>query len=278
MTSRALPAKRIEANGLVHHVVDAGEGPAVLLLHGFPDSADLWRNQVPVLVEAGYRVVAPDLRGFGDTDRPETVDDYLIFNAVADVRAIAAALGIERAHVVGHDFGAGVAWVTAIANGGFIDKLVAISVGHPAAFTRATLPQLRSSWYTFMFQFAGTAEALLEKDNWAVFRAWMDDHPDPDGVIASMSRPGALTAALGYYRANTRPEMWGADLPFPPVEAPTLGIWGEGDPFLTEEQMLDSVVSVAGSWRYERIPDAGHWIPLRRPAELNALLLEFLRG
>ena len=278
MTGRALPAKRIRANGLTHHVVDEGNGPAVILLHGFPDSADLWRYQVPVLVDAGYRVLAPDLRGFGDTDRPAAVEDYVVFNAVADIRAIAASLGIEHAHVIGHDFGAGAAWLAATADPGFVDKLVAISVGHPSAFTRAALPQLRSSWYTFLFQFAGTSEALLEKDNWALLRAWMDDRPDPDDVIASMSRPGALTAGLSYYRANVRPEMWGVDLSLPPIEVPTLGIWGEGDPFLTEEQMLDSVVSVAGPWRYERVPDAGHWIPLRRPEELNALLLEFLRS
>lgn len=278
MNGRALPGKRIEANGLTHHVVDVGEGPAVILLHGFPDSADLWRNQVPVLVDAGYRVVAPDLRGFGDTDRAGAVEEYVVFHAVADVRAIAASLGIDRAHVVGHDFGAGAAWISATADADFVDKLVAISVGHPSAFTRATLPQLRASWYTFLFQFAGTAEALLEKDNWALFRAWMDDHPDPDDVIAAMSRPGALTAALSYYRANTRPEVWGVDLGMPAIEVPTLGIWGEGDPFLIEEQMLDSVISVAGPWRYERVASAGHWIPLRRPDELNALLLEFLRS
>jgi len=273
---RAFDGKRIEANGLVHYVVDEGVGQAVILLHGFPDSADLWRNQIPVLVNAGYRVVAPDLRGFGDSEPAAAVEDYLIFNAVADARAIAAALGIGRAHIVGHDFGAGAAWLSATVDAEFVDKLIAISVGHPSTFTRATLPQLRSSWYTFMFQFAGTAEALLQKDNWALFRAWMDDHPDPDDVIAMMSRPGALTAALNYYRANTRPEVWGADLVLPAVEVPTLGIWGEGDPFLTEEQMLDSVVAVGGPWRYERIAAAGHWVPLRRPDELNALLLEFL--
>jgi pimeloyl-ACP methyl ester carboxylesterase len=275
MTARALPAKRVEANGLTHHVVDQGEGPAILLMHGFPDSADLWRNQVPVLVDAGYRVIAPDLRGFGDSDRPEAVEDYLLFNTVADLRAIATALGVERALVVGHDFGAGAAWLTATFDAAFVEKLVAISVGHPSTFTRATLPQLRASWYTFMFQFADTAEALLAKDDWAVFRAWMDDHPDPDGVIGSMSRPGSLTAALNYYRANTRPELWGVDLPLPPVEVPTLGIWGAGDPFLTEEQMSGSARMVSAPWRYERVDDAGHWVPLRKPQALNALLLEF---
>ena len=278
MTERALPAKRIEANGLTFHVVDEGEGRAVLLLHGFPDSADLWRNQVPALVEAGYRVIAPDLRGFGDSDRAETVDDYFLFNTIADVRAIAETLGVERAIVVGHDFGAGAAWLTATSDAGFVEKLVAISVGHPSTFTRATLQQLRASWYTFMFQFADTAEALLAKDDWAIFRAWMDDHPDPEDVIRSMSRPGSLTAALNYYRANTRPEVWGADLPFPPVEVPTLGIWGAGDPFLTEEQMSQSGGMVSAPWRYERVDDAGHWVPLRKPEALIALLLEFFAG
>lgn len=277
MTGRAFAGKRLETNGISLHVVDEGAGPAVMLLHGFPDSADLWRHQVPALVEAGFRVIAPDLRGFGDSGRPDAVDDYGIFNSVSDVRGIMDTLGIEKAHVVGHDMGAGVAWLLATAEPGRVDRLVAMTVGHPGTFTRATFNQMRSSWYTFFFQFAGTAEELFARDDWRLFREWLATHPEPDAVIEAMSRPGAFTAGLNWYRANVRPEVWGIEIPYPEISAPTLGMWATRDAFLGEEQMVDSVQYCTGEWRYERI-DAGHWIQLDRPEELNALLLEFLRG
>jgi pimeloyl-ACP methyl ester carboxylesterase len=278
VAERALKGKRIEANGLMLNVVDEGEGPAVVMLHGFPDSADLWRHQLPALVRAGFRVVAPDMRGFGDSDRPQSVNDYVIFNAVADVRAIMDVLEIARAHVVGHDHGAGVAWLLATGEPSRVERLAALSVGHPGAFTRPLIAQLRRSWYTFMFQFAGVAENLLSLDEWRLMRDWAAGSPDVDRYIEDLARPGALTAGLNWYRANTPPEIWGIDLPYPEIAAPTLGVWSNGDSLLGEEQMIDSVQYLTGPWRYERFDDVGHWIPIEEPERLNALLLEFLRA
>lgn len=277
MAERAFPGKRVEANGLTFHVVDEGDGPAVVLLHGFPDTADLWRYQVRALVDAGRRVVAPDLRGFGDSDRPGSVDDYFLFNGVADVRGILDALGIERASVVGHDFGAGVAWALAIAEAERVERMVAISVGHPAVFTRPSFDQLRRSWYTFVFQFPGVAEELFSRDDFQLLREWAGRHPDIDASIERFREPGAFTAALSWYRANLRPEIWSVDVPFPAAEVPVLGIWGAQDPYLSEAQVTNSAELVP-DWRYERIEGAGHWIQLDRPDELNALLLDFLKG
>jgi pimeloyl-ACP methyl ester carboxylesterase len=268
----------IEANGLNHFVVDQGDGPAVVLLHGFPDSAEMWRRQVPPIVEAGYRVIAPDLRGFGDSDKPEGVDNYTIFNAVADTRTIMESLGLERAHIVGHDYGAGVAWLTASLEPALVDKLAVLSVGHPGTVTRPLFGQMQLSWYTFFFQFEATAEAALEKDDWSLMRQWLASSPDRDSCLANLQRPGALTAGLSWYRANMRPEIWGTEIPFPEVTAPTMGIWGERDAFLTESQMTDSVQFCSGEWRYERINGAGHWLMLDEPDEVNALLLDFLAG
>jgi pimeloyl-ACP methyl ester carboxylesterase len=268
----------IEANGLRHFVVDQGSGPAVVLLHGFPDSAELWRNQVPALVEEGYRVIAPDLRGFGDTDKPVGVDNYVIFNAVADVTAIMTRLGVENASVVGHDFGAGVAWMLTTAEPARVERLVAISVGHPGAFTRATFKQMQASWYSFLFQYEGLAEELLAKDGWSLLREWAASSPDLDRSLEAMSDRASLTAGLSWYRANMTPQIWGVEIPFPEIATPVMGIWGTTDFALREEQMTDSVQYLTGAWRYERLEGLGHWLMLEKPDQLNALLLDFLKS
>lgn len=278
MRGRVLAGKEIEANGLSHFVVDRGEGPVVVLLHGFPDSADLWRNQVAGLVENGFRVIAPDLRGFGDTDKPVGVDNYVMFNAVADLREILDALGIARATIVGHDFGAGAAWLFATAEPAMTEGLVVVSVGHPGAFTRARFKQMQLSWYSFLFQYEGLAEDLLAKDGWALFREWLASSPDMERSLEAMSDRAALTAGLSWYRANMTPQIWGIDIPFPEIAAPTMGVWGSTDFALSEEQMTDSVQYLTGPWRYERIEGAGHWVPLERPQEFTALLLDFLKS
>ena len=167
----------------------------MLLLHGFPDSSRLWREQIPALNAAGLRTVAPDLRGFGESDRPQDVEAYSVGRSVGDIVAVLDGLGIERAHVVGHDWGAGVAWALALLVPERVDKLVVMSVGHPATFARPPLAQREKSWYMLFFQFP-EAEALLERDDWALMREWAATHPDLERVFADLQRPGALTAAL----------------------------------------------------------------------------------
>jgi pimeloyl-ACP methyl ester carboxylesterase len=250
--------------------------PAVLLLHGWPDSHRLWRHQVPALTAAGFRTVAPDLRGFGDSDRPEDVAAYGLAHILGDVVGVLDHLGIERAHVVGHDWGAAVAWALAALLPDRVDHLVALSVGHPAAFRAAGLPQREKSWYMLLFQFEGVAERWLSDDDYANFRSW-GRHPDAEAAIAHLSRPGALTASLNWYRANLPPvTLVEPALEVPPVARPTMGLWSKGDMALVEENVTGSAAHVTAGWRYERIDDAGHWIPLEAPDELTALLLDFL--
>jgi pimeloyl-ACP methyl ester carboxylesterase len=275
---RALPGKRIEANGLTHYVADQGEGSPVVLLHGFPDTADLWRFQVPALVDAGFRVIAPDLRGFGDSDRAASDDDYFIFNAVNDVIAIADALGIRSFHLVGHDFGAGTGWMLATTHPDRVERYVALTVGHPGALVLQGLEQMRRSWYSFLFQFKGLAEEKLMANDWSLMREWLAQSSDIERSIEMLSRPGTLSATLGWYRANMKPDFWGVPLDYPPVTIPVMGIYPSEDFALTEEQMTGSKDYVAGEWRYERIDGAGHWVQLERPDEINALLLAFLRA
>jgi pimeloyl-ACP methyl ester carboxylesterase len=270
----------IEVDGLCLHVVVEGEGPAVLLLHGFPDSSHLWRHQIPVLVEAGFSVVAPDLRGFGQSDRPEGVEAYRLEAVFGDVAGILDALAIERAHVVGHDWGAAVAWALAALLPQRVDRLVALSVGHPAQFRSVGIRQREMSWYTLLFQFTGVAEEALQREDWRLLRELGRGDGDVDRYVADLSRPGALTAALNWYRANLPPEiLFAADpVALPPVGCPTMGVWSSGEHYLTEELMTGSEAHVHDDWRYERIEGASHWIPLDAPDELNGLLLSFLTG
>ena len=269
--------RRITGDGVELNVRDEGEGQAVLLLHGFPDSARLWRHQIPTLLDAGFRVVAPDQRGFGDSDKPQEIAACGFGHLVSDMLAVLDDAGVEKAHVVGHDWGAAVAWALAILAPERVDRLAVLSVGHPTAFGARGIEQRRLSWYMLLFQFE-EAEALLRKDDWALMREWAASHPDLDQAIEDLSRPGALTAALNWYRASLHPRGELSERgALPLVRADTLGVFSTGDAFLLEDQMTGSGPHIAGRWRYERIEDAGHWLQLEQPERINALLLDFLR-
>jgi pimeloyl-ACP methyl ester carboxylesterase len=266
---------RIRGAGVTLEVKDEGRGDPVLLLHGFPDSSRLWRKQIPVLVEAGFRVVAPDLRGFGESDRPSQVRDYTMPKILADLRAVLDALGIDRASVVGHDWGAIAAWGLAGWHPERVDRLVAVSVGHPKSFLRAALSsgQAIRSLYALFFQIPHLSEAAIRAGDWALLRRSLGRAHDFEHYLRDLSRPGALTAALNWYRANGRVDRLAR---YPNVSAPTLGIIGSRDAALGRDQMAGSGRYVNAAWRYEIIP-GGHWLPLTRADELNRLLLGFLR-
>ena len=269
---------RVDVDGVGIEYEVTGEGPPVMLLHGFPDSGRLWRHQVPALAEAGFKVIVPDLRGYGRSDKPPEVAAYTMDLLVGDVLAVMAAAGAERAHVVGHDWGAGLAWAIASVAAERVDHLVALSVGHPATFFADGFEQNEKSWYILLFQFKEIAEQWLSGDGWANFRAWAR-HPDADAAIAELEADGSLTPGLNYYRANIPPEVFvQSGLEFPPVQAPTMGVWSSGDVALTEGQMTSSASNVAGSWRYERLDGPGHWLQLEAPDEVNRLLVDFLSG
>jgi pimeloyl-ACP methyl ester carboxylesterase len=269
---------QLEVNGLRLNVQDEGEGPAVVLLHGWPDSHHLWRNQVPALVDAGHRVVTFDLRGFGESDKPVDVESYAIPHHLADVQALADALGLEKFALVGHDWGAGIAWAFASLVPDRVERLVAISVGHPTAFQDADFEQRRRSWYMLLFNLP-IAEDVLPRDNWQMLDAF-GPCPEFDRYVADLSRPGALRASLGIYRANVPPEalFLGDPMVLPPVLMPVLGIWSTQDAALTEQQMVRSGEFVGGSWQYERIEGCGHWVPVEAADRFTPMLVEFLAG
>jgi pimeloyl-ACP methyl ester carboxylesterase len=265
---------RVTVDGVVISYEVAGEGRPVLLLHGFPDTGACWRHQVPALVSAGFQVVVPDLRGYGDSDKPSDVAAYSFPFLAGDVLGVLDDLGIQRAHVVGHDWGAALGWVLASLVADRVDQLAVLSVGHPSGFLR-TLEQREKSWYMLLFQFEGVAEHWLSDDEWANFHEW-SRHPDP-AVTTRLEADHSLTPALNYYRANLSPQTWIAPpVALAPVAASTMGIWSTGDMALTEVQMTDSRAHVTGPWRYERVEGAGHWLQLEAPDRVNELLVDFL--
>lgn len=274
-------SRTVEVAGEPFPVVDVGKGPAVLLLHGFPDSRFLWRHQVPVLVDAGYRVIAPDLRGFGDAPRPTELRAYRRPALVADTLGLLDALGLDRAHLVGHDWGASLSWRIAGSYPDRVDRLVACSVGAPMTPGWESAEQKEKSRYFEFFCRPGEAEAAIVADDWKVLRDWFHGQGDQERYLRDLARPGALTAGLNWYRGAFVPlepdeTPWPSLPKWDKVRSPTLGVWGEDDPFLLEPQIAGSAPFVDAPWRYERIRDAGHWLMLDQPAAFNRLLLDFL--
>lgn len=266
-------ASLIAVNGLHMHVVMAGQGPPVLLLHGFPDTHLVWRKQVQPLVDAGFRVIAPDLRGYGKTDAPPQVEAYTINQLRTDVLALLDALGIDKARVIGHDWGAIIGWAVCTAAPGRVERFVALSAGHPAALTHAGLGQRLRLSYVLGFALPGVAEHALRAGNWFFLRKFTRDRIQIGHWRRNLRPPGRLTAALNYYRANLKlglPQDW------PAVRVPVMGVWSDGDAALGERQMRDSACYVAGEFRYERIDSADHWVQLTGADRLNPLLVEYL--
>lgn len=264
----------MRVNGTDLSVVIEGKGQDVLLLHGFPDDHDVWREQIPVLVRAGYRVIAPDLRGCGSSSVAAAQRDYAVANLVADVVGLLDALGIACVRLVAHDWGAVIGWQVCLLHPDRIDRYVALSVGHPQAYARAPLEQKRKGWYVLFFQLRGVAEVALRWHDWFLFRKLTRFDSEVSSWITKLNRPGRLTAALRYYRANVGivvPRVW------PHARVPVMGIWSDGDAFLAESQMLATKNFVDAPWRYERIAGANHWVQLTGTGRVNALLLDYLR-
>jgi pimeloyl-ACP methyl ester carboxylesterase len=257
-------------------VTEEGRGTPVLMLHGFPDSARLWRHQVPALVAAGHRVIAPDQRGFGASDKPQDVAAYALPEVLADAVALLDHFGLERVRLVSHDWGAAVGWALAAYHPERVERHVALSVGHLSSLWHAGLAQRRLAWYMLLFMRQGLAEEILVRQDWQFFRDLWQHHPEMDTWLADLARPGALTAALNWYRANVDVETWTEEgWVMPRVSVPTLGVWSSGDAYLTETQMVGSQAWMDAEWQYARVEGATHWLMIDRPAHVTRLILDF---
>jgi pimeloyl-ACP methyl ester carboxylesterase len=268
------------------HYVEAGEGPLVLLLHGFPQFWYQWRHQVPALVWAGFRVVAPDMRGYNLSDKPAGVRAYRVELLARDVERLILACGEGTADVVGHDWGAITAWIAAMRYPERVQRLAILNVPHPARFLDGLLSpiQLLRSSYVFFFQIPRLPEEIIRVGDFALLRSLFRRDPvrpgaltaeDIERYIEAIARPEALTASLNYYRTLLRyPGETRALLQR--VEAPVLVIWGERDRFLSRRLAEPPHLWVPNLVRVKRLSDASHWVAEDRPVEVNTLLLDFL--
>ncbi|MBI4608053.1 MAG: alpha/beta hydrolase [Candidatus Rokubacteria bacterium] len=279
----------VEANGLRFHCVTAGEGPLVVLLHGFPEFWYSWRYQIPALARAGFTVLAPDLRGYNDSDKPEGIEAYRIGSIVEDIAGLIRALGHERAGIVGHDWGGAAAYAFAMLHPEMTVRLAVLNCPHPDAFTRAlrdgNQEQLKKSWYMFFFQFPGAPEELLSANNFrflkefAYANARKGTFPPPvlREYVAAMAKPGALTGSINWYRA-----MFRRGLPalreYPKISAPTLVIWGSRDHFLGQELTRGMRRNFSGPFRIAYLPGVSHWVQQEAPDRVNRLLIDFFKA
>ena len=277
----------VDTHGLRLHVAEAGpeDGPLVILLHGFPEFWYGWRHQIPALAAAGFRVWAPDQRGYNLSDKPSPVRAYRLAELVDDVLGLIDAQGRERAALVGHDWGATVAWVAAARAPARVSRLAILNVPHPAVMLRhlrRSLRQLVRSGYIAFFQIPRLPEAMLQARRWGGLSQLLlrSSRPDTFSDVdlrryrESWSQPGALTAMLHWYRAGFR---YGSDLStLGRVRSRCLMLWGVQDVALGQE-MAQPSIEMCDDGRLVFIEEATHWVQHDARARVNAELLAFLR-
>jgi pimeloyl-ACP methyl ester carboxylesterase len=278
-------------NGINMHFVEKGAGPLVVLLHGFPEMWWSWRYQISALAQAGYRAVAPDLRGYNDTDAKGPYDVDTLRD---DVVALLDHLGAEKAIVVAHDWGGYIAWHLASTRQSRLEKLVVMNMSHPALFHRALRTrwsQLRRSWYVLFFQLPVLPPLLLSRDHGAgvtrLLRAEAIDktHFGRDElapIAAAVTKPGRPAAMIGWYRAAFRAGLRGglggpAHLRgYERVTVPTLLLWGMNDTALGYHDLVPGTEQFAADLEIQTLPDCGHFVQSEQPQEVNRRLLQFL--
>ena len=276
----------LTANNLSFRCLAAGPDSAelALLLHGFPEGAESWSAQLEALGEAGFLAVAPDMRGYGGTDCPEGREAYRMPHLIDDVECLIAALGRERCHLAGHDWGSLVGWSFVSYRPHRVLTWTALSVGHPQAFAETirkdTDQQQRSTYIKLLLQPEKAEEVLSEGDFRRIRGMYRSAGPDVipeaqiDRFVRSLARTGRLTAGLNYYRANLSGQ---AQLAFPPITVATQLIWGDQDPALGAAQAHLTFKHMTGDYRLEVLEGAGHWLQFERAAAVSSLLLEWIR-
>ncbi|MDO9452061.1 MAG: alpha/beta fold hydrolase [Stagnimonas sp.] len=275
MTTSNIVRQQFVHRGLRLSYLDSAPGdarrPVILLLHGFPDEAAMWIPIIPGLHAAGFRVLAADTVGCGQSEMATRRDGYDIFRIVGDVVALLDQLGVQQAQIAGHDWGAVLAWFLAMHQPQRVQRLCVMSVGHPAAYVGAGLRQKLMGWYIVYFHMAGLSERLLMGRGWFSLRRVFGSHPEMESVMDRLRNPGRLTAALRIYRANIfQHVLFGRH---PRVRCPVLGLYSVGDAFLDAGQMRDSQHWVDSDFSYVALA-GGHWLPLEQLQRVQTLMLE----
>ncbi len=273
----------IATNGVKLHYVAAGSGPLMLLLHGFPECWYSWRYQLMEFAQ-DYRVVALDLRGYNDSEKPNDLSAYRFSTLVEDIKGVIQGLGYDQCILAGHDWGGAIAWQFAYTYPQFLEKLIILNIPHPAKFAEGLRnpQQLLRSWYILFFQLPFVPEWILQFNGYeAIAKAFsaMAVHPsafseaDLKVYQNAAAKPGALTAMLNYYRSNFNPDLllrhW------PVLQVPTLMIWGENDVALGKELTYGTEAYVE-NFQIHYIPNCSHWVQQEQPLEVNRLIQDFL--
>lgn len=279
--------RKATVNGVRLHYVEAGQGPLVVLLHGFPEFWYAWRHQIPALTAAGFRVIALDQRGYNTSAKPAGVAAYRLERLVDDVVGIIHAAGEDHAVIVGHDWGGAIAWSLAMRHPETVHRLIVLNGPHPRRVFEEfrTAAQLRKSWYIFFFQLPWLPEWLLRRGNYRALDIVLSRDPVRAGAFTAadiaayrtaLAQPGALTAAINYYRALFRRNLFDLYREQRRIDCPTLLIWGEQDRYLGL-RFTENLERWVSALTVARIPGASHWVQADAPERVNALLLDFLR-
>jgi len=272
-----------ELGDVTLHYVEAGDGPLVVLLHGFPEFWYGWRQQIAPLVAAGYRVVAPDTRGYNLSSKPEDFHDYGVDLLAADIRDLIKERGEESALLVGHDWGGSIAWTVAMNHPEVVDRLAVLNAAHPWRLSEGLHhpSQLAKSWYFFFFATPGLPEEIVDLRDWHFFRHFLHDANPPyteeamDRYVEAWSQPGASSGMINYYRASVRQSQKEAVAKLRPISAETLVIWGERDSYLGSDLAEPAREDVPNLARVERLAGASHWVHHDEAERVNELLIDF---
>lgn len=273
----------IRTNSIRLHTAFAGpkDGEPVILLHGFPDAWFGWELQIHALAAAGFRVVAPDQRGYNLSDKPKGVASYHMRILVADVIGLADSLGFKRFCLAGHDFGAMVSWHLAMQYPERLKRLAIANVPHPLvmrSYIRKHPSQMRKSWYAFFFQLPALPERVVRANNWRMLMSAMSvglSEEERTRYRMAWAQPDAITSMINWYRATLRhqPRLTGS----PRISVPTLVVWGKLDPYIGYE-MAPLSADLCDDGRLITFEDATHWVMQDKPEEVSRLLIEHFRG
>ncbi|MDY6781734.1 MAG: alpha/beta hydrolase [Cyanobacteriota bacterium] len=274
----------IATNGVQLHYVTQGEGPLMLLLHGFPEFWYSWRHQIPEFA-VDYKVVALDLRGYNESEKPKNVEAYRMQELIRDVEGVIVGLGYESCVLVGHDWGGAIAWSFAYEHPQRVDKLIVMNLPHPALLSEGLWKhpqQLLRSWYIFLFQLPLLPEWILQWNDYdaiaATFEKMAVDKTafttaDLDAFKSAAAKPDAITAMMNYYRnvfqGLMQPRSWRI------LEVPTLMIWGEEDAALGKELTYGTEAYVR-DFQIRYIPNCSHWVQQEQPQLVNQYMREFI--
>lgn len=275
----------ITTNGIQLHYVTQGDGPLMLFLHGFPEFWYSWRHQIPEFAN-DHKVVALDLRGYNESDKPAEQSAYVMAEFIKDIQGVIIGLGYDRAVLVGHDWGGAIAWNVAYAHSELIERLIILNIPHPAKFAQGLLTpqQLLRSSYIFFFQLPWIPEAVIQANDFglleqsfrgmAVNKSAFTD-ADITAYKTALARPGALTAALNYYRNPLQQKILNTS--WPVLEVPTLMIWGENDLPLGKELTYGTDRYVR-NFQIQYIPHCSHWVQQEQPERVNQYIRDFLEN